>query len=115
MNDDVKEYFHALPNERFAHLQRLHSLIVDIVPDATVDLLYKMPTYRVGDGWVAIANQEHYVSLCTCGAARIAAFKRKHPNYKTGKGCINFKEADELPIDALREVVAHAFTHPTGS
>jgi len=40
---------------------------------------------HVGDGWVAIANQKHYVSLYTCGYHHIERFKQRCPRIKTGK------------------------------
>jgi len=46
---------------------------------------YKMPTYQVGDGWVAIANQKNYISLYTCGYHHIVGFKNNNPGIKTGK------------------------------
>ena len=64
------------------------------------------------DGWVAIANQKHYVSLYTCGYHHIEDFKNAYPKVRTGKGCINFREKDELPLDALADVVRHAIEHP---
>jgi len=73
---------------------------------------YNMPTYRPGDGRVAIANQKSYVSLYTCGYHHIAKFKEKHPEINTGKGCINFTEKDELPLNDIGLVVQHAIEHP---
>lgn len=114
MNDDVKAYLDSVPESRAAHVHALHELILELFPDAVVDMRYKMPTYQVGDGWVAVANQKSYVSLYTCGAAHLAAFKEKHPQYRTGKGCINFRERDTLPLPALRAVIRHAIRHPKG-
>ena len=114
MSRDVDRYFEAVPAERTAHLKTLHDLITGLYPAALVDLHYRMPTYRHGDGWVAIANQKHYVSLYTCSAAHIARFKQQHPDYKTGKGCINFRPGDALPLEALRDVVRHAMERPKG-
>ena len=73
---------------------------------------YRMPTCHRGDGWVAIANRKRYVSLYTCGYHHIAAFTRKHPQVRTGNGCINFREKDTLPLEDLGEVVRHAMEHP---
>ena len=69
MDRDVKTYLDAVPAERVAHVNAPHNLITELLPDATVDMQYKMPTYRVGDGWVAIANQKNYISLYTCDPA----------------------------------------------
>ena len=108
----VADYFASVPPTRQTMLQKLHELISELYPAATLDMHYRMPTYRHGEGWVAIANQKHYVSLYTCGYHHIEAFKRAHPGVRTGKGCINFREKDELPLDDLREVVRHAMDHP---
>ena len=115
MNSDVEAYLKAVPESRAAHVNTLHALIVQLFPGAIVDMTYKMPTYRVGEGWVAIANQKNYVSLYTCGAVHIEEFKKKHPGIKTGKGCINFRQRDELPIRELKQVIRHAIRHPKGS
>lgn len=112
MNREVEAYLKSVPEERVAHVNALHDLIVGLFPEAAIDMKYKMPTYHLGDGWVAIANQKNYVSLYTCGPAHLANFKEKHPNYKTGKGCINFKASDTLPMEALKGVIQHAIRHP---
>lgn len=110
----VDAYFAAVPPERRPMVYALHALILDAYPQAGISMQYRMPTYKVGDGWVALANQKHYVSLYTCGQAHIAAFKERHPDIKTGKGCINFRPAVPLPTEDIREVVRHAFEHPKG-
>jgi uncharacterized protein YdhG (YjbR/CyaY superfamily) len=115
MDKDVKAYFNSVPPSRAELVNELHELIVKLFPDSIVDMKYKMPTYHVGDGWVAIANQKNYVSLYTCSAAHIGDFKEKHPKYKTGKGCINFRERDQLPLEDLKGVIEHAIRHPKGN
>ena len=108
----LEDYFDAVPADRKGVVERLHGLILGLYPDAQVDLSYRMPTYRVGDGWVALANQKHYVSLYTCGAEHLAEFRAAHPEIRTGKGCINFKPDAELPVVAIEQVIRHAIEHP---
>lgn len=115
MPDTVDAYFRNLPPDRRGLLDRLHTLITSLYPDATVDLKYRMPTYHAGDGWVAIANQKQYVSLYTCGGLHLVEFKKKHPEIRTGKGCINFRPEDDLPLADIEQVVHHAIEHPKGS
>ncbi len=112
MNSDVRQYLPSVPEPRKPRLQKLHDLILESYPQATIDLSYRMPTYKVGDGWVAIANQKHYVSLYTCGAHHLARFREKYPAIKTGKGCITFRDSDPLPEAAIRQVIKHAIEHP---
>ena len=114
MDKLVIEYFEQIPAPRKPALNSLHALIMGAFPAATVEIKYKMPTYCHGDGWVAIANQKNYVSLYTCGTDHIKEFTKKHPEIKTGKGCINFKEKDILPLGELRKVIEHAFLQPKG-
>lgn len=111
MKKDIRSYITTLPDDRRMIIMKLHDLIVGMYPDATVDMSYKMPTYKAGDGWVALANQKHYVSLYTCAAQHIAEFKESYPDIKTGKGCINFRTADPVPLAAIRKVVKHAMQH----
>jgi len=114
MNKHTKKYFDAVPEDRREMVDKLHSIIVGLFPDAEISLDYKMPTYRVGDGWVALANQKNYVSLYTCGEQHLVEFKKKQPKIKTGKGCINFKPSDKIPVTAVKQVVRHAIRKPKG-
>ena len=115
MNEDVRKYFSSVPEARIEKVEALHDLITRLYPKATVDMSCKMPTYRLGEGWVAIANQKNYVSLHTCGYHHIEYFRSQHPSIKTGKGCINFKDRDELPLQDIEAVVKHAIDHPKGN
>lgn len=87
-------------------------MILKLYPRARVDLSYRMPTYHVDAGWVALANCKHHLSLYTCGYHHISAFREKHPRIKTGKGCINLRDRDPLPMADLRAVVRHAIESP---
>ncbi len=112
MNKEVEKYIKAIPPERASRFNTLDSLILGIYPKAVVDMKYKMPTYTVGEGWVALANQKNYISLYTCGYHHIESFKQNNPGIKTGKGCINFKDSDQLPVNDIVQVIKHAIEHP---
>ena len=105
---EVKKYIGLISDARKARVKKLHALILKLYPKAIVSMKYRMPTYEVGEGWVALANQKRYVSLYTCGYHHIEGFKKKHPTIRTGKGCINFQDKDTLPIADLKQVVVHA-------
>ncbi len=105
MTKEVQQYFKAVPAERKPLITRLRDLILELYPDAEELLWYKMPTYRAKSGWVSLANQKHYVSLYTCSETYIADFKAKHPQIKTGKACINFRDSDPVPAAALKKVI----------
>jgi len=112
MRSDVAAYFDAVPGKRVTHMTALHGRIISLYPNANIDMTYKMPTYRHGDGWVALANQQRYVSLHPCDAVNLVEFVPRYPNIKTGKGCINFRQSDILPPDGVEQVIRHATDHP---
>lgn len=112
LDPDVASYFDAVPENRRERVESLHRIITELYPDIAISMQYRMPTYRHGDGWVALANQKHYVSLYTCAASHLESFRQRHPELRTGKGCINFRARDEVPAAAVREVVRHAIEHP---
>lgn len=108
---ELEEYLQVVPMERKVRIKEVHFMILDLSPDATVDIAYKMPTYRVGEGWVALANQKGYIPVYTCGYHQIESFKTKYPKIRTGKGCINFRDTDDVPISDLRALVKYAIEH----
>ena len=114
VNANVKRYLAAAPENRKPLVERLHGLIVGLYPKVAIDMSYRMPTYKVGDGWVALANQKRYVSLYTCGAHHLAAFKKNYPGIKTGTGCINFRLSEKVADEAIEQVIEHAIEHPKG-
>ena len=110
---EIGDYLSGVPAERIERLTLLMQLIRDLYPDARESMRFKMPTYEYEvdgrkKGWVAVANQKHYVSLYTCAAQHLELFKQKHPQVKTGKGCINFQDKDKIPLDDLIPVINSA-------
>lgn len=75
----INDYIQSIPDHRLGRLLSIHDLILKTYPDASVDMSYKMPTYRAGNGWVALANQKNYISLYTCGASHLETYRQKHP------------------------------------
>ncbi len=112
VSEEVRQYLDGVPEDRKPLVEKLHRLIVELYPQVDIDLSYRMPTYRAKEGWVAIANQQRYVSLYTCGAQHIADFKQQYPSIRTGKGCINLSRKDPVPLEALSQVIIHAIEHP---
>lgn len=108
MDKEVQRYLDTTPENRRRIIDKLHDLIIGLYPDAEIVMWYRMPTYKAKGGWVALANQKHYVSLYTCDPRHIAEFKAGYPTIKTGKACINLRETDPIPSAALKKVIRHA-------
>jgi uncharacterized protein YdhG (YjbR/CyaY superfamily) len=108
---EVEAYIESIPRQRYSRFMSIHELIMQLYPDAAVDMSYRMPTYRIGGSWVAFANQTQYISLYTCSASHLESYKQKYPQQKTGKGCINFRDSDEIHYDDLERVIRHAINN----
>ncbi len=105
MASATQNYIDSLPNLRRQRVLALQKMILEIAPDATMDMHYKMPTYHVGDQWVAMASQKFYISLYTSKREKIQIFRDACPEIKTGQGCINFKDKDTLAESAIKKVI----------
>ena len=107
----IQEYVREVPETRRGKFKAILGLIQDLYPSAEVSMKYKMPTFQNGDAWIAVANQKSYISVYTCMEQHIAGFKKRHPKIKTGKGCINFQDKDDIPLKELKPVVVSAMEH----
>lgn len=105
----IDDYLEQIPGERRQRIEALVAMVRTLYPQAAESLRYRMPTFDHPEGgWVAIANQKQYVSLYTCSAEHLEAFREQHPTIKTGKGCINFRDRDDIPVTAVKAVISSA-------
>ena len=111
---ELEEYLKAIPDARAARFSAIRDLIRRQYPDAVESMRYRMPTFEVGEGWVALANQKQYISLYTCSAEHLESFRQLHPEIKTGKGCINFRDRDDIPLDSIVSVIESAMEYTHG-
>ncbi|QHJ11097.1 hypothetical protein FX988_01319 [Paraglaciecola mesophila] len=108
VRSDIADYIDNAPPERRVRLTQLVELIQRLSPQAVVSMRYKMPTFTTVNGWISVANQKHYVSVYTCQFAHIAPYKKRYPKQKTGKGCINFTDKDQIDLAVLSDVILSA-------
>jgi len=108
---EVREYIEALEPAHRQLFDRLQGLILEVQPDAEVVFSYQIPMYKVGKLRVGLnAGRPDGVTLTTTSPNHIAAYKQRHPDFKTGKASIQFGFDDVLPADDIREVVRRATT-----
>lgn len=106
-----ERYLSSLPVERRKEIERVWQVMRDNVPDGyTEQVSPKYLTFRAGDDWyLALANQKNYISLYLCSMYIFPELKAKLDNsgkkVKSGKGCINFQRAEDLPLDTLGKIV----------
>lgn len=104
----IARYVAQVPEARRERALALHGLILSLFPQAAVSLEHRMPTYRLGEEWVAWASQKRHLALYTCSEERIAGFRARHPEIDAGKGCLRFRDSQRLPLADLAQVVRTA-------
>jgi len=110
MDDAVRSYIDAIDTAHRPLFDRLHRLVLQAYPDATVVLSYQMPTYRVGRRRLFLGVWKHGVSIYGWDQGRDAGFTARHPELKTSRGTIQLRPeaAAGIPDDELRDLVRAA-------
>jgi len=111
MKDDapaIARYLAQVPAARRERALALHGLILSLFPQAAVAMEQRMPTYRLGENFVAWASQKRHLALYTCSPERIAGFRARHPEVSAGRGCLRFRDPQRLALADLAQVVKNA-------
>jgi uncharacterized protein YdhG (YjbR/CyaY superfamily) len=108
-----KEYLEAVPADRRPHLVTLRNLIRKTVPTAKEGIVWGMLGWTIHERpFVALASQKNYLSLYLMDLYTQPGLREKHAKalapLNMGKSCINFDSADELPLDAIEEILKAA-------
>lgn len=123
----VKEYLEELPADRRKEIAKVRSVIKKSLPKGfreTINwgmICYEIPLERYPDtynkqplGTAALAAQKNYNSLYLTGAyadperrKRLEdAFRKSGKKMDMGKSCLLFRKADDLPLDAIGEIIS---------
>src|SRR5262249_35500414 len=103
----------AVDPARRPEIEKLRKLVLAAVPGATECIQFGMLGYSVdGRPFAAIAAQKRYLSLYLMDLYTQPGLRERHADalagLKMGKSCINFSSVDELPLGALRAILAEA-------
>jgi uncharacterized protein YdhG (YjbR/CyaY superfamily) len=106
------QYLASLPSERRNVVERVWQTVRENVPEGyTEEITPKYLIFKADNEWyVCLANQKNYVSLHLMPLYVSPELKAKLDNsgkkVKCGKGCINFKRAEDLPLETIAEIVS---------
>jgi hypothetical protein len=107
MDPAVRNYIDAIAPQNRPLFDRLHRLVLETRPDATVVLSYQIPTYKVGRRRLFLGAWKRGVSIYGWDQGRDAGFLARHPKLKSGKGTIQLRPEDAagIPDDEFRDLV----------
>ena len=105
------EHLAALPPERRTEVEKVWRLVRRSMPDGYVEEIGpKFLSFKAdGEWYVALANQKNYISLYLMPVYIFPELRAKldgsGKKLKCGKSCVNFRRADELPLETIAEIV----------
>jgi uncharacterized protein YdhG (YjbR/CyaY superfamily) len=110
---NADDYLAQIDPDRRAQLETLRRLIKRCVPAATEGILWGMIGFAIGERpFVALASHKSYLSLYLMDLYTQPGLREKHAaalaKLRMGKSCINFDTVEELPLDAIAEILRAA-------
>jgi uncharacterized protein YdhG (YjbR/CyaY superfamily) len=116
MDDAVRDYIDAIAPGHRPLFDRLHRLVLEARPDATVVLSYQIPTYKVGGRRLFLGAWKHGVSIYGWQQGRDAGFTDRHPDLLSSKGTIKLRPGDAATLDddELRDLFRTVLDGPAG-
>jgi hypothetical protein len=110
--EDYQAFLNRLPIDRRIEIEKVWQIARDNMPDGYKEIISsKYLSFCADNMWyIALANQKNYISLHLLPIYMFPELKAKLDNsgrkIKGGKGCLNFKKAEELPVEIIGEIIA---------
>ncbi|MBC8160002.1 MAG: DUF1801 domain-containing protein [Roseiflexaceae bacterium] len=108
----LETFLESIPVERRDEMQRVWQAVQASAPAGYLETIGPKFLTLTADGewYVALANQKNYISIYLMPIYVFPELRTKlyagGRTFKGGKSCINFKRADDLPLDTIGEIVA---------
>lgn len=106
-----ERFLDGLPPERRGEVERVWGVVRESMPGGyREEVTNKFLTFKAGgESYVALASQKNYISLYLMPLYLYPETKAKldasGKKVKGGKSCINFRRAEELPLEVIGEIV----------
>ena len=110
MTREAEDYADVVSDERRQLFDRLQRIILAMYPNAELKVSYGILKHQIESGHVWLGYRKDGVSLYTGHPPLIAEFRAKHPGIKTGKGCLNFRLTDRIPLTDVRRLIRQAMS-----
>lgn len=100
----VDAYIAQAPASMEEILRQLRQVIREEAPDVEERLAYGMPSYRLHGNLVHFAAFTRHVSLFGAWPEEARSAAVLQP-YASGKGTLQFRPGERLPVEAIREAI----------
>ena len=103
---DVEAFLSAQPDDVRAALLHLRAMIRAAAPDATEQLNYGVPAFKLrGRPFVSYGAGRDHCSFYVQSPAVMEAHAEQLMGYRTSKGTVQFTPANPLPDDLVKTLV----------
>jgi uncharacterized protein YdhG (YjbR/CyaY superfamily) len=102
----VEEYLADTPEVEREALERVRSLVLDLVPEASERIAYRIVVLAHHGDLIGLAAQPRHLSLYTMSPGLVAAMADRLKPFRVSGATIHFTADDPLPADLINEVVA---------
>ncbi len=114
MKRDIQEYVKSGSADQRKLFAQLEKIILELYPRAEIAISYGVPTYGTKPGRVGLGYWKGGVSFFPYSGSALDGFRDKYPMVKTGKGSINFKLSDKVPVAAMKKLIKRAMERGKG-
>ena len=103
---NIDSYIAEFPIKVQKSLKQLRKLIQNLVPTATEDIKYGMPTFVLQGNLVHFAAYQNHIGFYPTPAVIVHFEKRLSP-FQTSKGAIQFPIDEPLPFELIEQMVIY--------
>lgn len=104
MNSQVKNYIDKQPSPQKQILKKLRQVIRSAAPEASEQMSYGVPAFKVGGRTVLYAAFKNHIGLYPTPGV-INTFQKELKDYKTSKGTIQFPKDQPMPYALIKKIV----------
>lgn len=102
--ENVPHYINSFEGVKLEKLNEMREIIKNAAPDATEKISYNMPSYHLNGVLVYFGMAKNHLGFYPTGRG-VEPFLDRLTDYKTSKGCIQFKLTEPLPVELITDIV----------
>lgn len=99
----IDEYILTFSTDIQEKLNLIRITIKESAPNATEKISYGMPTFYLSGNLVHFAAFKNHIGFFSAPTG-IKAFENEVSKYKTGKGTLQFKYTEEIPLGLISKI-----------
>ncbi len=105
-SDNVDDYVARYPEDVQDRLKQIRDLVREVAPDAVESISYAIPAYKLqGKQLIFFAGYVKHIGVYPLPENPTEELLAEIAPFVTGKGTMQFRNSEPLPLDLIRQVV----------